>query len=294
MTMKEQVDFIRYLVEKGGPATDSDYRGYGKLVRDLSAGLRSGEISSKEVDVCLNALGRAMSNQTVQGLALNKPHGYPGDFEVIDRIYNQYVTKEQDLKNWDTYFHKLAAARAVVQRKSYFLNHVSELDDDAQILNLASGPARDVCEALAGTEKNRLFFHCIDQDLKAIEYGESLCSGYGNNVFFEQKNVFRFKPRVRYDLIWAAGLFDYFSDKHFAFLLSKLTGMVKPGGEIVIGNFSPTNPTRMHMEILCRWFLNYRDEEGLFQLARKCGISPDRIKINQEESGVIFFMHILC
>lgn len=291
--MKEQIDFIRYLVEKGGPITDGDYRGYGKLVMDLSAGLSSGEITRKEVDGCVNAFGRAMSNHTVQGLALNKPYGYPGDFEIIDRIYNQYVTSEQDLKNWDTYFHKLAASKAVVQRKSYFLNLVSRLEDGAKVLNFASGPARDVYEALNVPQKNSIFFHCIEQDEKAIDYGKSLCSAYTKNVFFEQKNVFRFKPSIRYDLIWAAGLFDYFSDKPFKFLLSKLTAMVKPGGEIVIGNFSPANPTRMHMEVLCRWFLNHRNEEELFRLAKKCGIAPDRIKIEKEESGVILFMHIL-
>jgi hypothetical protein len=46
--MKEQIDFICYLVGKEGPTTDGDYRGYGKLVMGLSAALSSGEITRNE------------------------------------------------------------------------------------------------------------------------------------------------------------------------------------------------------------------------------------------------------
>ena len=47
----------------------------------------------------------------------------------------------------------------------------------------------------------------------------------------------------------AAGLFDYFKDKHFTFLIRKYINCLTDDGEMVISNFSTKNPTKRFMEV---------------------------------------------
>ena len=108
---------------------------------------------------------------------------------------------------------------------------------------------------------------------------------------FYCRNIFRFRPNVDYDLVWSAGLFDYLNDKRFIFLLKHLYAMVKPGGSLVIGNFSEYNPSRDYMEA-GDWYLNYRSEEKLIELAEKSGLKNGDVFIDSEPERVNLFVEI--
>ena len=62
---------------------------------------------------------------------------------------------------------------------------------------------------------------------------------------FVQRNALRFRPQRTYDLVWSAGLFDYFEDALFVTTLSRLLKATAADGELVVGNFSTQNPSRM-------------------------------------------------
>ena len=110
---------------------------------------------------------------------------------------------------------------------------------------------------------------------------------------FYNKNIFRFQTEKKYDLIWSAGLFDYFDDKTFVRLVSRLKNYVKPGGELIIGNFAVGNPTEGYMELFLDWYLYHRSPEQLTKLAQDAGIPEvSRIKVDQEAAGVNLFMRI--
>ena len=94
-----------------------------------------------------DALGEAMSPETIQGYGFLKPYGYSGDFQMIDKIYQQKVSDRADLKNWDLFFHAQKAPMAVRNRKQYFIDMLTRLrrrfeDRELQDLNVASGPCR--------------------------------------------------------------------------------------------------------------------------------------------------------
>lgn len=105
-------------------------------------------------------------------------------------------------------------------------------------------------------------------------------------------NALRFKPEREYDLIWAAGIFDYFDDAKFVSLLSRLRMARKTDGEVVIGNFSTRNPSESYMRIF-DWNLFHRDADQLRTLALAAGAPPAAIHIGQEPEGVNLFLHIL-
>ena len=239
-------------------------------------------------------LSPILDKESLLGHTFHKPYGYAGDFELIDRIYSGWMSKNPKFHKWDTLYHKLDCSIAVRNRKKYFINtlfKLKEINPGACVLNLGSGPCTDLFEYLNQSGKNLMKFDCLDMDDKAIEYGASSCDNYIESINFINKNAFRFRPEYQYDLIWSAGLFDYFSDKLFVRLLNRTYSFLSRGGEMVIGNFSTNNPSRGIMEVFAQWYLHHRDEETLINLAIQAGISEKKLSVNSEELGVNLFLH---
>ena len=74
-----------------------------------------------------------------------------------------------------------------------------------------------------------------------------------------------------------------------------LFDLLKPGGEIIIGNFSNTNPIGIKwvMEFICDWNLIYRSEEELMLF--KSRIPTCRIEnseIFKDDTGINSFLRI--
>ncbi|HLM61975.1 MAG TPA: class I SAM-dependent methyltransferase, partial [Pyrinomonadaceae bacterium] len=138
----------------------------------------------------------------------------------------------------------------------------------------------------------KIIFDCVEYDPNAISYASELCREFLPQITFNRANAFKFKTDRKYELIWSAGLFDYFNDKRFKFLLKCLYSFLAPGGELVIGNFSENNPTRNYMEILGDWILHHRSKKLLINLAEECGVSPDSIRVGEEAEGINLFLHI--
>jgi extracellular factor (EF) 3-hydroxypalmitic acid methyl ester biosynthesis protein len=285
------LDFLRRLVQRGGPETEE----FGLLTNAFKA-LEYGQVSFESVRRALSPLLDTLD--CLHGFGFQKPHGYAGDYEMIERIYTQWTSTDPNLRRWDEYFHRQAAPRAVRNRKQYFHclldRHLKGRIADAstRILNLGSGPMRDVFEHLNGHRNMGLVFECVEMDDNALRYGEGLCSEYSESVIFHKQNVLRFKSEQKFDLVWSAGLFDYFSDRVFRLVLRRLIPLVKPGGEIVIGNFSENNPSRWWMEAVGDWILRHRSPESLTNLALECGVSRSQIRVCFEQEGVNLFLHI--
>jgi extracellular factor (EF) 3-hydroxypalmitic acid methyl ester biosynthesis protein len=111
-------------------------------------------------------------------------------------------------------------------------------------------------------------------------------------ITFTRANALRFRTTKKYDLVWSAGLFGYFDDRRFVFLLKRLLGFVACGGELVIGNFSDENPTPCIMEIPGDWNLHHRNEARLRRLAESSGIGAQAISVGREPEGVNLFLQI--
>lgn len=235
------------------------------------------------------------TTDTMQGYVLMKPHGYAGDFVIIERIYAGWLSPHPHLVNWDRFFHAQEAPRAVVNRKKYFIELLRSFNTNntrRDVLNIGCGPIQDVVEFLS-EGKTPVFFDCVDYDKDAIEYSFNKAERKGllNNIEFCRDNALKFRPAKQYDLIWSAGLFDYLDEKYFKTLLSRQLDFVKPGGKLVIGNFSLDNPCRDWME--CgNWFLHHRSSDDLTKIASECGVPREKISVESEPLGVNLFLHI--
>lgn len=234
---------------------------------------------------------------TMQGMAFSKPHGYAGDYEIIDKIYTEWKSDDPTYRCWDEYFHLQDAPRAVRNRKKYYIDLLNKLIENhsgttVKVLNLASGPCRDIKEFFDHNPSSNIEFYCVELDSNAIAYAKQLLGDYSARVHFINKNIFRYYPDQKYDLIWSAGLFDYFDDKTFTKLLSRFIPFRNQGAEIVIGNFTDANPTMPYMEIIGEWVLNCRNERRLIELAIEAGSDPECIQVNTEPARVNLFLHI--
>ena len=182
----------------------------------------------------------------------------------------------------------------VRNRKTYFIELLEEKAGSNEILNelnVAFGPARDLYEFYQRKFEN-VFVDCVEYDQKAIDFAKDLYNASQHSINFHKANAFRFKTTKKYELIWSAGLFDYFNDERFVFLLKRLINFIAPNGELVIGNFSDKNPTRSYMEILDDWILRHRSEQQLASAAKESGAKADSIFIGKEPEGVNLFLHV--
>lgn len=288
-------DFLQTLVAKGGP-DPAEYYDLDAWVAEIADQVKTGQLAAEDLEIMRRAMGEACSIATMQGFVYQKPHGYAGDYEIIDRIYQSYVSDQAHLAKWDVYMQQNMATMAVRNRAQYFVRQLHQLmqqtaGQDVQVLNLASGPGRDMSQFFSAYPEARIYFDCIEQDPNAVQHAQDLCQPYLSNIRFHIKNALRFQSDKQYRLIWSAGLFDYFDDKIFVFMLKKLRLMLAPEGEIVIGNFSANNPSKAYMELF-EWHLQHRSPNTLKALALKAGFSAAQLSVHKEAAAVNLFLHI--
>lgn len=98
-----------------------------------------------------------------------------------------------------------------------------------------------------------------------------------------------------------SGLYDYIktfprNPRRGAVALTKqLFDLVKPGGKLIIGNFSDNNPKdiRFGMEYLYDWNLIHRDRKQIIQFADTIAADQiDDMVVKQEPLGINYFLII--
>ncbi len=65
----------------------------------------------------------------------------------------------------------------------------------------------------------------------------------------------------RFNFIYSMGLFDYLTPPVAKAVIQKLFQLLEPGGELIVGNFFISNPSKFYMEYWLDWVLYHRSEE---------------------------------
>lgn len=283
---EEDRKFLKKLVEKGGPEPN-EYNEFTAIINNLE---------DSELEYFRDTIKASLNENTLIGHGYLKPFGYPGDFTIIHNIYRLYVNPDERYSNWDRFFQNQAGAHAVRNRKDYFLKRCAEVEklegDVKRILILGSGPATDVNEYLNNNPDSKIKFDLVDFDQNAISFAKSQNVDFIDSIEYYKINVLRFKPYQWYNLIWSAGLFDYFKDKHFVYMIGKYYKYLVNGGEFIIGNFSPSNPTKRLMEVLSDWYLVHRSKHDLLRMAIEADAKKEMVEVDMEELGVNLFLRI--
>jgi len=247
--------------------------------------------------------------------AFNKPLGYPGDYETMNMIYdNKHAGATLWQKAVNHLFWTLPTNQAVRNRSHYLFEKIRQVVTEnpthpINIMSLGCGPCKEIQLAMMDTadplsRSNEVCFYLVDQDPHALNFihdklGELNIKRRGkvglnthrisvSDFIKNPENREKFPPQ---DLIYVAGLFDYLTDEVAELLIGILYFMLKPGGHLIIGNFSPFNPYRLAQEFALDWFLTYRDEKGLKKLVPKF-LKCSSITVEDEPTHINLFLNL--
>lgn len=200
--------------------------------------------------------------------SFDKPRGYPGDASLLDWIY-YHDELESNIENATArvlYHHNVrrTAPSAVRARAKRLATYIDELPNDGSMLALACGHFREAELSQAIQEGRLSRVHLVDQDersLKKVEERRIV------NASLEQANVMKYPRNSNssqlYDLVYAAGLFDYFSPKMAQRVANRLWSYVAPGGTLCIPNFNDNIPDAAYLECFMDWWLVYRNGQDM-------------------------------
>lgn len=292
-TNYQPIAFLQQVIANGGPEV-KEYDTLNGIFDQLSQDYKTGRLSTEEMEQLQSGFETAGMENTLHGHCRLKPYGYAGDFMIIDKIYREDVSSDERFEKWDIYWNNQPATKAVRNRKDYFIRTILQRlqPTPLRLLNVASGPARDLAEVYTRIPSGALQTTCVEADAHAIAYATELNEANMQHIRFIHQNIFRFATEEQFDLVWSAGLFDYFEDSVFVKLLRKFISWTKPGGEVIIGNFSNQNPSRSCMELAGDWYLHHRPAESLLAMALEAGADSADIRVGKELEGVNLFLHV--
>lgn len=119
-------------------------------------------------------------------ISYEKPHGYPGDFEIVDTIYQNKPSGKDMAYAIDNYYLANFGSVAMRSRKTkveqivnQLVNEMGQRVDNIKILDIGCGPGTDIKEFLANSNmKQKLNIELIDQDMDALQHCKRGLSGH--------------------------------------------------------------------------------------------------------------------
>jgi hypothetical protein len=232
----------------------------------------------------------------------DKPRGYPGDFITQEMIISgrkfikdRYIGDTPIGRLLSSLTYNMAACAANDFRLQYIKSQLKQSGED--IASIGSGSAIeywDIEEDFINTRSILL----IDQDRGALESAKFHIKNTANNFVFHTDNILKFilcnNKRASFserDFIYLLGLLDYFSIKQSSKIVSSLWKDVKPNGKLLLTNAHPSNPTRLWMEYVSEWYLDYKSKDEVYQIVENLN-DINKIDYEIDEFGVYQYLTI--
>ena len=221
-----------------------------------------------------------------------KPRGYAGDSEMMRMIYrDDYQGDTTFCKLMQKYTVGVPAAQSVRNRRTLIMDMLHKFRDRTciappaklKVLSVACGPAFELSDILVSPlDFGTYHFTLLDQDRLALKEAEAhICCVEKASQRRVQAEYINMSVRLmlagepdfgnlgNFQFIYSMGLFDYLSTPVAKAVIEKLYRLLAPGGEMVVGNFHVSNPSRYFMEYWGDWYLIHRTEEELKELLPK-------------------------
>jgi hypothetical protein len=237
--------------------------------------------------------------------SFDKSRGYSGDAGLIDLIYGHDSTKgmvEAATELGRAIYAQTYAAPTCVaarERRDLLASLVAEAAErtrNAEILAVACGHLREAEITSAADEGTIKRWVALDQDPTSIAIVNE--AQKDRDVIQTMKGsvaglIRRSYDLGTFDLIYAAGLYDYLSREVAIRLTQRIMELVKPGGEYLFANFSDITATDGYMESFMNWPLILRSEEEMWDIINA---SVDRnlvdVEMFQSDNGYLYYAKI--
>ncbi|MBM4396868.1 MAG: PilZ domain-containing protein [Deltaproteobacteria bacterium] len=243
-----------------------------------------------------------------------KPLGYPGDFEAMHYMYTRNF-EGQSLFAKALHMGSCASvpAQAVRARKNLIRDRIRALaegwtgDRPLRVASVAAGPAQELYELLNQPMDIPVPVEVVlfDQDKLALTFAHRrigpLIEGRWRGrvrVTFLHDTIKRlltdpgiFGDYAPFDMMFAAGLFDYLRFNTATTLTRNLFANLAPGGRAYIGNMDPSNPSRWMFEHHLDWHLIYRTKIEMLEFGQ-AAVPGAGMEIVEDATGINPFLVI--
>jgi len=238
--------------------------------------------------------------------AFDKPSGYPGDYELLEMIYNNRPVSGGIGAYFDNIFLRSPYITSVRQRKDKIkLMLLSAINDKkpgrVNVLSVGCGPCREIRELLPDLNPDKeAHFTCVDWDEKALSFSRHMIMKlHPHKAIFKfcrcrLKDILRIEPALgmpeKQDVIYSTGFFDYLPRRVFKKLIRSLFTFLAEGGKLIIThkNREMTMP-QIHPEWLCDWNLMPRNKDEFIKLIYESGIKQFSISVSSDNFGYIHY-----
>ena len=206
--------------------------------------------------------------------ALEKPRGYAGDAVILDYMYglrrDEIAQADPDARRVHEFLVDGPAPRAVRHRLSVLSDALQRVgngpEGPGRALALACGHLRELGQVPRAHWPREVV--ALDQDPDSLSVVKA---SYPDPRVVARRGTVRDVLARRlggepYDLVYAAGLFDYLEAPVAAALTARMFELVAPGGHLLLANFTPDTPDIGFMEAISEWHLVYRTEADMWAL----------------------------
>lgn len=241
--------------------------------------------------------------------AFEKPRGYPGDYKMLEIVYDDKPISEDFGLYPDNCFLKSPYAVAVRIRKDrlkeLLLNYINSSElSKINILNIACGSCREINELLPDIKTHgSIIFNCLDWDKEALQFSQdALLPIRPKNVEFkfikeDIINIIKDGNVAQLlgvqNLIYSIGLIDYLPDRILKRLINALYMLLPRGGKLVLThkNKEKTFPT-IPPDWFCDWKFVPRNKEEIINLFYDCGVSKFILSSDSDDFEYIYYFTI--
>jgi SAM-dependent methyltransferase len=235
---------------------------------------------------------------SVYAHVIQRPYGFAGDFETIERIYLPMEHPDLLIRRWNQYARDCEAGQAVRNRKQItkqLMHSALRRTPAPRILSVACGGARDVFDLLVDHPDFTGTIVLLDIEPAAVGFARTLLGELDHdatihyvvgNALTDLNSARALVPGGEFDLAYSAGLADYLTDTTLRGLLRRMKKLLSDRGELMIGNFGDTNPQRAMMDFF-DWELIYRSATDMSKLIPGVGSGM----VYAEPAGVNLFFH---
>ena len=221
---------------------------------------------------------------TLPSRSLRKPQNIAGDHHTIKQIYSGGDQERRVIGHLvNLCFLNEPASKAVVNRMNYIKQVIYKgLENNSgepfQVTSVASGPAEELFEVYSKIDNGDYPFERKNLVVRALDLDFRACSSVDDKIKYHKlQSYFKVlhtditkKSTIaklnQQDLVYSMGLIDYFKDNLCIKIINNIYDLLKPGGEIIIGNFHDTCPSRCFLDYILDWPLIYRSQEDMERL----------------------------
>ncbi|MDD4179055.1 MAG: class I SAM-dependent methyltransferase [Candidatus Margulisbacteria bacterium] len=241
-----------------------------------------------------------MSKSLIMYRGLTKPKGYPGDFQMLEYIYNGVSISQGIGKYFDEGFLTSDLTQAVINRKNMMREQLIKEISKPQmsILNLACGSCREIRELPETVLTLSPFFDCVDFDSEALEYSKNKLASKKIDINYVKGDIIEvIKDEANElfhnkDIIYSIGLIDYLPDRILKRIIASCLKGLKSRGKIIltIKDRDVYNPIRE--DWLTDWKFIPRNNQDIDGLIKEVGGGQISLTEYRDESQIIIFLVI--